>query len=56
MGDVDGGEGEGQGAEGVGEADADGWAADGEMDDLAEGGVVEELRRDGALRLDELLR
>ena len=53
---MDRGEVERQNPEGVGEMDAEGRAANGEMHDLAERGVVEESGWDGVLRLGRLLR
>lgn len=47
---------EGFGSEGVGEVDADGGAAGGEMEDLTEGGVVEVVRGKGIRRFGNLLR
>jgi hypothetical protein len=46
---------EGLGTEGVGEMDAQGWAAHGEMDNLAESGVAEVVGDLGVLRLGDLL-
>ena len=46
---------EGFGSEGVGEMDADGGSADGEVDDLPESGVGEVFRRERVVRLGNLL-
>ena len=54
-GEVDAGDVEGLGAEGVGEANAYCCAAGGEMDDLAEGGVGELGWREGVVGLGDLL-
>jgi len=55
VGDVDGGEVERGGSEGVGDVDAEGIAACGEVDDLAEGSVAEVVRGEGILGLGDLL-
>ncbi len=47
---------EGFGSKRVGEMDADGGAAGGEVEDLPEGGVVEVVCGQGILRLGNLLR
>ena len=55
-GDVHGREVQGLGAEGIGEVYAQRRAADGEMEDLAHGGVAQVVERQGVLRFGNLLR
>ncbi len=55
MGDVGGGDVERGCAEGVGDVDAKGLAASGEVKDLAEGCVAEVVGREGVLRFGDLL-
>ena len=56
MGDVDRGDVEGFEAEGVGEMDSQGGSADGEMNDLPDGGVAQIVRGHGVLGFGDLLR
>ena len=56
MSDVGRGDVKGVGSEGVGEMYAQRWSADGEMDDLTEGGVGDVFRRERVVRLGNLLR